>query len=169
MLPCQLTFSKALITSRQKAGRSFASLAVMRLPPQRYHHSPLAPCLSRESQPQSSNRIRVDRAGSICNGICVYTIRFALGVLRDLKRLSAYRRTILFEAIDTQLAHEPTAQTKNRKLLVNLVPPWDAVAPIWELRVGEYRVFYDVSAEGKTVYIRAIRRKPTGSRTEEIL
>lgn len=99
----------------------------------------------------------------------MYSIRFALGVLSDLKRLSAYHRTILFEAIETQLAHEPTAQTRNRKLLVNLVPPWDAVPPIWELRVGEYRVFYDVSAEGKAVFIRAIRRKPTGSRTEEIL
>ena len=32
VLLCQLTFSKALITSRQKAGRSFGSLAVMRLP-----------------------------------------------------------------------------------------------------------------------------------------
>lgn len=99
----------------------------------------------------------------------MYTIRFALGTLSDLKRLSAYRRTILLEAIETQLAYEPTAPTKNRKLLVNLIPPWDAVPPIWELRVGEYRVFYDVSAEEQTVYIRAIRRKPTGSRTEEIL
>lgn len=32
LLPCQLTFSNALITSRQKAGRSFGSLDVMRLP-----------------------------------------------------------------------------------------------------------------------------------------
>jgi len=99
----------------------------------------------------------------------VYSIRFAHGVLGDLKRLSAYRRSILFEAIETQLAHESTASTSNRKLLVNLVPPLDAVPPVWELRVGEYRVFYDVSAEEKIVYVRAIRRKPPGRRTGEIL
>jgi len=52
---------------------------------------------------------------------------------------------------------------------MNLIPPWDAVPPIWELRVGGYRVFYDVSEEGKTVYVRAIRRKPAARRTEEIL
>jgi mRNA-degrading endonuclease RelE of RelBE toxin-antitoxin system len=53
--------------------------------------------------------------------------------------------------------------------LVNLIPPWEAVSLIWELRVGEYRVFYDVSEVEETVYVRAIRRKPPGKRTEEIL
>jgi len=99
----------------------------------------------------------------------MYTIRFAVDVIKDLRKLSAYRRNIILEAIETQLSHEPTSPTKNRKLLVNLIPPWDAVPPIWELRVGEYRVFYDVSEAEKTVYVRAIRRKPPGKRTEEIL
>ncbi|MGH9881542.1 MAG: type II toxin-antitoxin system RelE family toxin [Pyrinomonadaceae bacterium] len=40
---------------------------------------------------------------------------------------------------------------------------------MWELRVGEYRVFYDVADEEQVVYIRAIRKKPAGKRTEEIL
>lgn len=98
----------------------------------------------------------------------MYVTRFARDVVRDLRKLSMYRQNILFEAID-QLSHEPTAPTRNRKLLVNLIPPWDAVPPIWELRVGEYRIFYDVSEEERTVYVRAIRRKPPGRRTEEIL
>jgi mRNA-degrading endonuclease RelE of RelBE toxin-antitoxin system len=54
-------------------------------------------------------------------------------------------------------------------MLVNIEPPWDAEPPIWELRVGAYRVFYDVSAPAATVYVRAIRQKPPGKRTEEIL
>lgn len=99
----------------------------------------------------------------------MYTIRFARDVVRDLRRLSVYRQNILLEAIGTRLSREPTALTRNRKLLVNLIPPWDAVPPIWELRVGEYRIFYDVSEEERIVYIRAIRRKPPGRRTEEIL
>ncbi len=99
----------------------------------------------------------------------MYVIRFARDVAIDLRKLSVYRQNILLEAIGTQLAHEPTALTRNRKLLVNLIPPWDAVPPIWELRVGEYRIFYDVSEEEGTVYVRAIRRKPPWRRTEEIL
>lgn len=89
--------------------------------------------------------------------------------MKDLRRLSAYHRSIVLEAIDTQLSHEPASPTQHKKLLMNLIPPWDAVPPIWELRVGGYRVFYDVSEEGKTVYVRAIRRKPAARRTEEIL
>ena len=99
----------------------------------------------------------------------MYAIRFAVEVTDDLKRLSAYRRKILLDAIEAQLSYEPTSPTKNRKLLVNLIPPWEAVSPIWELRVGEYRVFYDVSEVEETIYVRAIRRKPPGKRTEEIL
>jgi len=99
----------------------------------------------------------------------MYVILFARDVSRDLRKLSVYRQKILFEAIETHPSHEPTAPTRNRKLLVNLIPPWDAVPPIWELRVGEYRIFYDVSEEERTVYVRAIRTKPPGKRTEDIL
>ena len=40
---------------------------------------------------------------------------------------------------------------------------------MWELRVGDYRVFYDVSQEDETVYVRAVRKKPLGKSTEEVL
>ena len=40
---------------------------------------------------------------------------------------------------------------------------------IWELRVGGYRVFYDVDEDQKEVYVRAVREKPPDKRTEEIL
>jgi len=35
------------------------------------------------------------------------------------------------------------------------VPPFEAVPPIWELRVGNYRVFCDVDDEEQRVYVRA--------------
>jgi len=59
--------------------------------------------------------------------------------------------------------------TRNRKQLVGLLPPWDAEPPVWELRVEEYRVFYDVDEAKRIVYIRAVRGKPAGKTTEEIL
>jgi mRNA-degrading endonuclease RelE of RelBE toxin-antitoxin system len=52
---------------------------------------------------------------------------------------------------------------------VNLIPPWSEELPVWELRVGDYRIFYDVSEEEELVYVRAIRKKPPDKRTEEIL
>lgn len=39
----------------------------------------------------------------------------------------------------------------------------------WELRVGEYRVFYDVQEQARLVTVRAIRLKPPHKTTEEIL
>ncbi len=54
-------------------------------------------------------------------------------------------------------------------MLEGLAPSFEAVPPIWELRVGEYRIFYDVDEDEKKVYVRAIRRKPPHKTTEEIL
>ena len=73
------------------------------------------------------------------------------------------------DEIERQLNYTPDSPTKNRKLLRRLIPPWEAMPPVWELRVGDYRVFYDVSKEEQVVYIRAVRRKPRGKKTEDIL
>ena len=99
----------------------------------------------------------------------MYRVRFAKDVEKDLKRLAAYYRRKVIQAIETQLPHDPTRPTRNRKLLVNLIPPWAAEPPVWELRVGDYRVFYDVSEDEGVVYVRAVRRKPPGTATEDIL
>jgi mRNA-degrading endonuclease RelE of RelBE toxin-antitoxin system len=40
--------------------------------------------------------------------------------------------------------------------------------PLWELRVGEFRVFYDGKADSRTVYVRAVKQKPSGKTTREI-
>jgi mRNA-degrading endonuclease RelE of RelBE toxin-antitoxin system len=101
--------------------------------------------------------------------MCVFEIRFAEGVEEDLRNIRIYYRNQILDAIEEQLAREPETRTKNRKLLENLIPPWQMVAPIWELRVGEYRVFYDVSATESVVYVRAVRRKRRGTKTEDIL
>ena len=99
----------------------------------------------------------------------MFNIRFAEGVAQDLKRISVFYRKQILEAIDKQLVHSPDSEIRNRKLLANLVPPWEGIEPVWELRVGEYRVFYDVSHDDETVYVRAVRRKPLGKKTEDIL
>ena len=42
-------------------------------------------------------------------------------------------------------------------------------SPVWELRVHEYRIFYNVDETASEVVIRAVRRKPSHKTTEEIL
>ena len=98
-----------------------------------------------------------------------YTIDYAEGVGEDLANLRVYERKNILDTIDKQLLHEPTRQTKNRKILVGLIPPWGHVPPVWELRIGEYRAFYDVDEGTSTVTIRAVRYKPPHKTTEEIL
>ena len=83
--------------------------------------------------------------------------------------MKAGERAEVARAILAELSHEPTKATKRRKLLEGLAPPFEAKPPIWQLRVGEMRVFYDVDEDEKKVFVRAIRRKPPHKTTEEIL
>ena len=103
-----------------------------------------------------------------CNNTYVYEILFAIDVEKDLKKFRAFERKAILDAIEKSLAYEPTKPAKNRKVLVNFTPPWDAEPPVWELRVGEYRVFYDVDDEAIQVQVRAVRHKPLGKTTEDI-
>jgi mRNA-degrading endonuclease RelE of RelBE toxin-antitoxin system len=99
----------------------------------------------------------------------VFEIRFAESVEDDLRKIRIYYRNQILDAIEEQLAHEPLGRSRNRKLLENVIPPWQIIEPIRELRVGEYRMFYDVSPTEAVVYVRAVRRKPRGAKTEDIL
>jgi mRNA-degrading endonuclease RelE of RelBE toxin-antitoxin system len=99
----------------------------------------------------------------------MFTIEFSKGALEDLAGVRPFDRRRILAAIETRLGHMPTSESRNRKQLRSLVPPFEAVPPIWELRVGDYRVFYDVDEDVRRVYVRAIRRKPPYRRTEGIL
>lgn len=98
-----------------------------------------------------------------------FTLVFSEGVKEDLGGLRAYNRRLVLDAIEKQLTHAPNVATKQRKRLHHLVPPFEAIPPIWQLRVGVLRIFYDVSEEERRVYVRAVRRKPAHLKTEEIL
>ena len=99
----------------------------------------------------------------------MYAIAFSRGAIEDLKRLRAHDRSRILESIENWLSRTPRQPARNRKLLENLVPPFEAIPPVWELRIGDFRVFYDVDGNDRTVCIRAIRAKPAHRTTEEIL
>ena len=97
------------------------------------------------------------------------SVDYAAGVAQDLAGLRAFERTRILDQIEEQLTHQPTQETRNKKLLPGLKPPWDQELPVWELRVEEYRVFYDVDKTKHVVTVRAIRHKPPHATTEDIL
>lgn len=99
----------------------------------------------------------------------MFRIRYSGGVAADLAALCSSERSRLLDRIEAQLRDQPTRVARNRKPLPGLVPPWDHVPPIWELRVGDLRVFYDVDEPALIVIVRAIRRKPPHRTTGEIL
>ena len=99
----------------------------------------------------------------------MYEIRYSPSVAEDLNDLKVFLRRQILDSVDDQLCHVPTKATRRRKILHGLVPPFDADPPIWELRVGEYRVFYDVDEIERIVYVRAVRHKPPHKTTDEIL
>lgn len=95
-------------------------------------------------------------------------IRFARGALDDLQRLRARDRAHVVDESRRRLTHQPQESGRNRNELAGLVPPWEHVKPVWELRIGDHRVFYDVDSDAQQVIVRAIRRKRR-SMTKEIL
>jgi mRNA-degrading endonuclease RelE of RelBE toxin-antitoxin system len=110
-----------------------------------------------------------DRTWCICNNICVFDIEFARSVEKDLSGFRVFDRNRSLKAIEEQLSRDPCVETRNRKALVNLIPPFEAVPPVWELRIGDYRIFYDVDEDEGIVCVRAVRQKPPHKTTEEIL
>ena len=70
--------------------------------------------------------------------------------------------------MESQLVHQPTQATRNRKPLAGLTPKFEHVPPVWELRVGDFRIFYDVDESIPVVNVRAVRRKWPHQTTEQI-
>lgn len=86
----------------------------------------------------------------------------------ELHSLRVYDHRIILAAIEEQLSHQPNARTRRRKELLNLTPGFEHVPPVWELRVGDFRVFYDVDEAARQVHVRAVRRKRPQQTTEDI-
>ena len=79
-----------------------------------------------------------------------YRIAFSRNSLSHLQGFTVREQRIVRDALVEQLTYEPTVTTKNRKeMRPNLLA-------LWELRIGNFRVYYDVEEEESIVDIRAI-------------
>ena len=99
-----------------------------------------------------------------------FDVEFTVSAGRELKVIRASEKRRIVDEIEEQLTEQPAVATRNRKCLVGKIETgFEHIPPLWELRVGEYRVFYDVDSKANKVYVRAVRRKAQGQTTEDIL
>jgi len=81
-----------------------------------------------------------------------FDIVLAPEAVEDLRSLKTNFRTAVRDALETHLRHEPTKASRSRIKRLRGV-----TRPQYRLRVGEVRVFYDVS--GRTVEVLAVVAK----------
>ena len=93
-------------------------------------------------------------------------IRYTELANRELRSIKPFYREPILESIRQQLTNDAEVKTKNRRPLNGILANFEFVEPLWELRVGEYRVFYDIDIEYVT--IRAVRRKLPEQTTTEV-
>jgi mRNA-degrading endonuclease RelE of RelBE toxin-antitoxin system len=80
----------------------------------------------------------------------MYTIEFAPEALEDLLSFRKFEQQKIVSGIDDQLKHEPTVETRNRFRM----RPNEVAA--WELRIEQFRVFYNVEQIVQIVRIEVI-------------
>jgi mRNA-degrading endonuclease RelE of RelBE toxin-antitoxin system len=83
----------------------------------------------------------------------MFAIELTISAEDDLRYFRKHEQKTILDTLEKQLLWEPTKETKNRKQL----DPNDIAK--WELRIGEYRVFYDVDETDFIVKIKAVGHK----------
>jgi mRNA-degrading endonuclease RelE of RelBE toxin-antitoxin system len=99
----------------------------------------------------------------------MYQVEIVPEAVEELLEVPVFHRRVLQKLIESKLPVEPTRASRNCKKLEPLVTQFVYEPPLWALRAGEWRIFFDVDEEERKVTIRAIRKKPRGKRTEEIV
>lgn len=80
----------------------------------------------------------------------MHDIEFTPEALEDLKSFRKFEQQKIISGIDTQLKYEPTIETRNHFRM----RPNDIAA--WELRIENYRVFYNVEETVQIVSVEVI-------------
>lgn len=82
-----------------------------------------------------------------------FLLDYSHEALRHLRGFSVTEQRRIASAVDEQLKHLPDVATSNRKPLRN------DIENRWELRIGDFRVFYRVLLNQQTVVVTAVGQK----------
>lgn len=83
----------------------------------------------------------------------MYEIAYTDEALEDLKCFKKHEHNEIIDGIDLQWRSEPNVETRNRK------PMCPNEKASWELRIGNFRVLYDIDTEVRIVEIQKIGKK----------
>jgi mRNA interferase RelE/StbE len=75
-----------------------------------------------------------------------FQVQFQADAMKDLGRLRPYDRSTILKVVESVLGSSPTMESKSK--IKRLRPPAPAQ---YRLRVGDFRVFYDVDGDLVTV------------------
>ena len=93
--------------------------------------------------------------------MAAFAIEVTRTATRNLNAIQVYVRRRIMDAIEEQLTSQPEVKTRNRKRIDDAAPPFEHVPPLWELRVGEYRV-YLARVDGEVYAAQYLVRADTG-------
>ena len=83
----------------------------------------------------------------------MFQVEFTTEAIDDLRLLRKFDQQQILAAIEVQLPHQATQETQNRKRLrPNRLAEW-------EMRIDQFRVFYDVDPRAAVVKIEAVGYK----------
>ncbi|MGH7494688.1 MAG: type II toxin-antitoxin system RelE family toxin [bacterium] len=85
-----------------------------------------------------------------------FRVEFAESAFEDLAWFRKHERILILDAIEAKLQFQPMMETRNQKNLR------ENVLSRWELRVGNFRVFYYVNESTSIVDITAVGYKEHG-------
>ncbi len=83
----------------------------------------------------------------------MYSIEYTPKAAQDLKWFKKREQKIILDGIDENLCYEPTIETRNRKHMRS-----NDVAE-WELRLGDFRILYNVDEIVRIVEIQRVGEK----------
>jgi mRNA-degrading endonuclease RelE of RelBE toxin-antitoxin system len=82
-----------------------------------------------------------------------FEINITKGAEDDLAWLRAYARRVILDGLEVHLRHEPmVGSRKIRKMRPNPVAGW-------ELKLGDFRVLYDIAEEQRVVTVQVVGEK----------
>ena len=96
----------------------------------------------------------------------MFVIEYADTIYDDLDTMRPFDRRRVRDTIIEQLTYEPNVETRNRKPLGYIPTEWDISNELWELRVGEFRVFYEFELNEKIVMVHGVREQHLTRRQE---
>jgi mRNA-degrading endonuclease RelE of RelBE toxin-antitoxin system len=97
----------------------------------------------------------------ICVHTCVHILRYEIDfdqeAVDELAALRPFDRVTILDAIEAALRHEPLTPSRHRKPVIPVDITVEA-GITWELRVGDFRVYYDVDPPANVVVIRIVHK-----------